>query len=44
MKEALEDQELDLDCPSCGKEYDEIDFDYQICNYCGYDNNEEIKK
>jgi hypothetical protein len=21
-------------CPHCGREYDEIDFEYQICHYC----------
>lgn len=26
-----------LDCPCCGKEYDEIDYDYQICHFCGCD-------
>jgi hypothetical protein len=23
-------------CPNCGKEYDDIDFDYQICSRCHY--------
>lgn len=30
---------LDEYCPSCGTEYDEIDYEYQICNHCGYNNN-----
>lgn len=30
--------ELDENCPNCGHEYDEIDYDYQICHYCKYDN------
>jgi uncharacterized C2H2 Zn-finger protein len=24
-------------CPSCGREYDDIDFDYQICSHCKVD-------
>lgn len=31
---------LDEYCPNCGKEYDEIDFEYQICSHCDYDNNQ----
>jgi len=23
-------------CPNCGRTYDEIDYDYQICSLCGY--------
>ena len=22
-------------CPCCGREFDEIDYEYQICRYCG---------
>ena len=29
-------------CPRCGRIYDEIDFDYQSCSKCGWD--EENKK
>lgn len=28
-------------CPNCGKDYDEIDYEYQICHICGYNNNPE---
>jgi ribosomal protein L37E len=24
-------------CPNCGRDYDEIDYDYQMCSRCGYD-------
>ena len=24
------------DCPKCGRHYDDIDFDYQICSHCKY--------
>lgn len=30
---------IDERCPNCGDEYDDIDFDYQICHRCGYNNN-----
>ncbi|MBA7535878.1 hypothetical protein ES705_28137 [subsurface metagenome] len=30
-------------CPNCGREYDDIDFDYQICHYCDYDNSQKLK-
>lgn len=30
------------DCPKCGRHYDDIDFDYQSCSKCGWD--EEEKK
>jgi predicted amidophosphoribosyltransferase len=23
-------------CPCCGRDYDEIDYEYQICHLCGY--------
>lgn len=37
-KEYLEDYEGPLEnCPSCGREYDDIDFDYQICSHCKVD-------
>lgn len=25
-------------CPVCGFEYDDIDFEYQICSVCGHNN------
>lgn len=34
-----EDEEgkaLDTNCPNCGREYDEIDYEYQICHHCAY--------
>jgi len=30
---------LDETCPNCGHEYDEIDYEYQICHYCKFNNN-----
>ena len=30
---------LDQDCPNCGKHYDDIDYEYQICHICNHDNN-----
>lgn len=30
---------LDDTCPYCGTEYDDIDYEYQICHRCGHDNN-----
>lgn len=32
--------EGDLDCPNCGREYDEIDFEFQICHFCKFNNND----
>lgn len=29
-----EDDEGYSNCPKCGHEYDEIDFEYQICHIC----------
>ena len=28
--------ELFENCPNCGRTYDEIDYDYQICSLCGH--------
>jgi len=28
----------DESCPKCGRIYDGIDFDYQSCSKCGWDN------
>ena len=25
------------DCPKCGRSYDEIDYEYQSCSKCGWD-------
>lgn len=35
------EQHGDLDCPNCGHEYDEIDYEYQICHFCKYNNNKK---
>jgi len=39
-----EESNMDEFCPSCHREYDEIDYEYQICTRCGFvnDNNAEI--
>lgn len=29
----------DYNCPNCGREYDEIDYEYQICHICKFNNN-----
>lgn len=29
-----EDSNLVEFCPHCGREYDEVDYEYQICHYC----------
>ena len=46
MKEKYEDFNEDdsedglfENCPACGRSYDHIDFDYQICSKCGWDSN-----
>jgi len=33
-------------CPKCGRTYDDADFDFQICHFCGWDaiNEKYIKK
>ena len=28
----------DENCPHCGIEYDEIDYEYQICHHCKHEN------
>jgi len=30
-------------CPNCGNFYNDIDFDYQICHYCKFDNSQRFK-
>lgn len=34
--EFYDDENEVLDCPKCGREYDEIDADYLICSKCGF--------
>lgn len=37
--EGRDDDYTDEDnCPACGKGYDEIDYEYQICSHCNHDN------
>lgn len=31
----------DQNCPICRREYDEIDYEYQICHWCRFDNSGE---
>ena len=40
------DEEITVDetCPQCGNDYDDIDFDYQICHRCGYNNDPDKGK
>ena len=42
-EEFYEDDEIILPdtCPKCRKRYDEIDYEYQICHRCKYDNNKK---
>jgi hypothetical protein len=42
--EDSEELELDDNCPNCGKEYDEIDKEFQICHLCGFNNNHKCEK
>ena len=39
-EEFEEDDTCDLDsiCPNCNAEYDEIDYEYQICHICKFNN------
>lgn len=37
-----DDDQLCRDCPRCQRHYDEIDYEYQSCSKCGWD--EENKK
>lgn len=36
-----DDDEIQLPdtCPNCGNEYDEIDYEFQICHICKFNNN-----
>jgi hypothetical protein len=36
--DSFNEETLDNTCPNCGIEYDEIDYEYQICHHCDYDN------
>jgi len=38
LKDDLDDEQMDEFCPSCGEEYDEVDYEYQICHKCQYIN------
>ena len=31
----------DESCPKCGRDYDDIDFDFQSCSKCGWDAEKE---
>jgi hypothetical protein len=31
-----DDENLPDTCPNCNRDYDEIDFEYQICHICGF--------
>ena len=33
----ISDEDEILDCPNCGREYDDADADFLICHHCGYD-------
>lgn len=35
-----DDYDGDDTCPCCGKNYDEIDYEYQICHYCKHENDD----
>lgn len=35
----MPDPNMRDDCPNCGNEYDEIDYEYQICHICKWDRN-----
>lgn len=35
-----EETEPNHSCPKCGRDYDDADFDFQICHFCGWDSNE----
>lgn len=37
----FEEINLDEQCPNCGKSYDEIDYEYQICRHCKFNNNKQ---
>lgn len=35
-EDSLYEDELETECPKCGRDYDEIDYEYQICSKCGW--------
>ena len=37
-----EEPVMDDICPGCGEEYDEIDYEYQICHLCKTNNNKIV--
>lgn len=40
-----DDSQLDHTCPYCHTEYDNIDYEFQICHICKFDNNKsKLKK
>lgn len=36
-----DDSNLSNTCPKCNRDYDEIDYEYQICHYCKWDSENE---
>lgn len=42
----LDDAEMGMlyNCPKCGHEYDEIDYEYQICHHCNWNANEQLPR
>lgn len=44
MEEDYDEYQPYEHCPSCGRDYDDIDFDFQSCSKCGYDANEKTVK
>jgi hypothetical protein len=42
MDEDYEEEiKLDTHCPKCRTEYDEIDYEYQICHWCRHENKKD---
>lgn len=35
----IDEPELDEHCPNCGEDYDGVDYEYQICHHCDFNNN-----
>lgn len=35
-EEDYEDEDEIIDCPNCGREYDDADADFLICHHCGH--------
>lgn len=38
-----EEEQLDTYCPNCRREYDEIDYEYQICHWCRHQNDRNAR-